>query len=406
MLSIKRRVDSVYNLIESKKLSFGDAAKQFSDDRTSNYNNGELPEFGAAKFDTSFENKVLQMQFDSAISKPFETKYGFHILKRISVTPFNGEYLNSSDANNAFKEKVLANERIEKAKDRFISSLITTTKYKENNSITKKEKSDALNFVLGSDTAKNYMNLPLAKKIIVSFGKVALKGEKWYKFLENYKLSKGDVVTEVDVLWKQFTEQLIMEQYKSNIEVYSPEIKMQLQEFREGNMLFEIMERNVWSKASQDDAALKDLYNKNKQSYLWNASATVLVLNSASAASTNKVLELVQQGKSIASIVEQYNGQVQADSGRYELEQVTIDNTKIAAGAYSSIVTNNDGSQTFIKYIAVHPPKEQRSFTDARGLLVNDYQVLLEKQWIAELKKKYAVKINQPVWQQLQKELR
>ena len=38
-----------------------------------------------------------------------------------------------------------------------------------------------------------------------------------------------------------------------------------------------------------------------------------------------------------------------------------------------------------------------RTFNEARGLVINDYQDYLEKEWIKELKKKYPVVINQKV---------
>ena len=36
----------------------------------------------------------------------------------------------------------------------------------------------------------------------------------------------------------------------------------------------------------------------------------------------------------------------------------------------------------------------QRSFTEAKGLVINDYQVLLEDQWTAALRKKYPVVVD------------
>ena len=41
----------------------------------------------------------------------------------------------------------------------------------------------------------------------------------------------------------------------------------------------------------------------------------------------------------------------------------------------------------------------QRNFEDARGMVISDYQQVLEDRWIAELRKKYAVKINEAVFQ-------
>jgi hypothetical protein len=59
---------------------------------------------------------------------------------------------------------------------------------------------------------------------------------------------------------------------------------------------------------------------------------------------------------------------------------------------------NSDGSYTFIYVTAIHNDSAIRSFDDARGLVTNDYQQVLEQQWIIELKKKYPIKINDAVW--------
>ena len=45
--------------------------------------------------------------------------------------------------------------------------------------------------------------------------------------------------------------------------------------------------------------------------------------------------------------------------------------------------------------------KKQRSFEEARGLVINDYQNFLEEKWIVQLKKKYPVKVNEKVFQSL-----
>ena len=47
------------------------------------------------------------------------------------------------------------------------------------------------------------------------------------------------------------------------------------------------------------------------------------------------------------------------------------------------------------------PGGDLRSFEDARGYVINDYQAVLEKQWLEGLKKKYPVKVNTPEWQKL-----
>jgi peptidyl-prolyl cis-trans isomerase SurA len=41
--------------------------------------------------------------------------------------------------------------------------------------------------------------------------------------------------------------------------------------------------------------------------------------------------------------------------------------------------------------------EDQRSYDEAKGLVINDYQLLLEERWINQLKKKYPVKVNEAV---------
>jgi len=51
----------------------------------------------------------------------------------------------------------------------------------------------------------------------------------------------------------------------------------------------------------------------------------------------------------------------------------------------------------------LYPNRQPRSFADARGFVINDYQVYLEEKWVAELKKKYPVVINEVVVKSLPK---
>ena len=97
------------------------------------------------------------------------------------------------------------------------------------------------------------------------------------------------------------------------------------------------------------------------------------------------------------------SSQIQADSSRYELSQIPVaEKTNFAPGLVTAPVINSgDGTAVFAKIIQLYPQNEQRNFEAARGLVINDYQNLLEKKWIEELKKKYPVTVNQKVFQSL-----
>ncbi len=75
-----------------------------------------------------------------------------------------------------------------------------------------------------------------------------------------------------------------------------------------------------------------------------------------------------------------------------------------AAGEFTSFSSNpTDNTVTFALIQKTYDGQSQRSFKDAKGFVINDYQAYLEEKWVAELKKKYPVKINQAVLKALPK---
>lgn len=177
-----------------------------------------------------------------------------------------------------------------------------------------------------------------------------------------------------------------------------------MKEFKEGNMLFEIMERNVWSKAASDTVGLLSHYNANKVNYKWAESADVMIFNCSNEKIAAEAMESIKNGKLWRELADASGGSIQGDSGRYELNQIVIDSTNKATpekNTFSPIVKNTDGTATFVKYINVYPGNQQRSFEEAKGLVINDYQNVLEKKWLEALHKKYPVTINEAVVKQM-----
>ncbi|MBK7434865.1 MAG: hypothetical protein IPI66_13855 [Chitinophagaceae bacterium] len=178
-----------------------------------------------------------------------------------------------------------------------------------------------------------------------------------------------------------------------------------MDEFRDGNVLFEIMERNVWSSAGNDSVGLMKHYEQNKAKYTWSASANIIVFNCTNKTIAEEAVDAIKKGKDWKKLLEEQNNAVQADSGRYEIAQIPMDKgVEPAEGLITAPVVNSlDGTASFIKFIKLYPAQQQRSFDEARGLLINDYQVILEDRWIETLKKKYPVKVNEEVFNSLLK---
>ncbi len=402
--SIKHKADSVYTLL-GKGLAFAEAAKLFSDDRMTSLSGGELLEFGAGKYNVVFESNVFALKNDNDISMPFETSFGYHIVKRIAHTavPTN---INEVNYQFEIKQKVSQDARINTEKEKFAKDITFKTGYTRNASVSNEMLYTNADTLMTNPTEERTAKLPISKKVIVSFKDgTQLKGIDWLKFVRDYKSNPEAQQTDNKTLFNKFSEKAVLDYYKKHLEDYNSDFKYQMQEFKEGNLLFEIMERNVWSKAGADSIGLKNYFEANKQNYKWGASADVLVFNCANEITAKKAMEDSKNGLTWMTIAEQSKNQIQADSGRNELTQI-VDlnkNGKPLIGTYTPITLNTDGTASFVKYIKLYDAGIQRSFEEARGLIINDYQNVLEKQWVESLRKKYPVKINEAVFKEMLK---
>ena len=398
-----QKADSIYGLLK-KGADFARIAKEYSDDKLTYLTGGEMPEFGTGKYDYDFESEVFKLKVDGEITKPFTTQFGIHIVKRLGFTATPSEKENTA-LQFDLKQKTLKDPRINSAKEKFAKDIITTIGYKKTTAVK-----DADLFRFADSTAKdpsvdNSSKSPISNKTIITFKNGSLKGADWLKFIREYKSNpeqyKGESNAE---LWDKFETISSLDYYKKHLEEYNADFRYQMKEFKEGNMLFEIMERNVWGKAASDSIGLLNHYNANKTNYKWAASADVLIFNCSNEKIATDAMEAEKKGKNWKQIGEESNSSIQVDSGRYELSQIAIDSTNKATPAkntYSAIIKNTDGTATFVKYINVYPPNQQRSFEEARGLVINDYQNILEKKWLELLHKKYPVKINEAVVKQI-----
>jgi peptidyl-prolyl cis-trans isomerase SurA len=400
MQVLKIKADSVYTILRNGA-DFSNVAKFVSDDKLTYLNGGELPEFGTGKYDNVFESEAIRLYKDGDISEPFQTSFGIHILKRISQSPAPTV---KSDDNWLYdiKQKLQQDDRIKIAKDKFAKDIIAKIGFKLTNAV---KAEDLYNFadsvMFDFEIPDAPATKPISKKVLINFTKGNATGEDWLNFIRDYKGNPDLYKMETNaMLWEKFKTYASLNYYKNNLEFYNADFAYQMQEFKEGNLLFEIMEKNVWSKASSDSVGLRNYYNAHKNQYIWSKSADVLIMNAVSDDIAKAAKESIQSGVNWKELVEVNQGELQGDSGRFELSQINADSTA-SEDSYSPVTLNSDGTAGFMKYLKFYNDGEQRSFDDARGMVINDYQGIVEKKWLSELQKKYPVKINESLLKEI-----
>jgi peptidyl-prolyl cis-trans isomerase SurA len=179
-----------------------------------------------------------------------------------------------------------------------------------------------------------------------------------------------------------------------------------MNEFRDGNLFFEIMQQEIWNRTQNDSTALLALYEKNKNNYNWKPGADAVIFFCSDVNTAKALYEQVKKNpESWRKAAETFSEKVVADSARYEWAQIPgVEKTSRKAGTLTSQIVNpTDNTASFAYIIKIYTDPAPRTFNEAKGLVMNDYQTWLEERWIKDLRKKYPVVIDQKVMAEISK---
>lgn len=389
----RQQADSLYQAL-LKGASFEALARSFSFDAATAPSGGFLPPLSVGTYDPGFEEKLFALSRDGQIAPPFETSMGFHIIKRIQQTApdtngFKGVTWNAAlarDARGNIPRKVFAQKTIP-----ITGMKVAVTDMKELFRYT----DSALK---GGTAFSTIFNL---QTILLKFPEKTLSTNDWLGYVQSR--AHHSTEEEYEALWNDFKSESSAKYYREHMASFNPVFRAQMTEFMEGNMLFEVMERKVWSKAASDTAELRNYYNNHKAKYQWGKSADVIMVSASdSLTALNARKAILQNPGSWRQLMETSGGRIMADSSRMEWKLVQPENAPMKNNMATTVTVNReDQSATFAYILKTYPKPSPKSFNDARVQVVNDYQQLLEEKWIDALRKQYPVVVNNTTFAQV-----
>ena len=395
----RRRADSIYQAIRAGA-DFGELARKFSGDNLSYQLGGVLPEFGIGKYEAGFEVTAFDLKNDGDISMPYASSFGYHIIKRIKKIPV--PKVMDQKTLDELKEKIKTDPRVAVSRKQMLQTILKQTQFKE--------------YIPAGNRLWDYTDSALQNKkpalnagindqsVLFQFPDKKYMVGDWIAYRKSLKsspnLTNGKTHSEILDAYRQITA---FEYYKARLEKYNAAYAAQVKEFRDGNLLFEIMQRQIWNRAAADSAGLKKYFETHSENYWWKPGAEAIIFNAVNGSSAKKLIgDLEGNINNWRKTVDSLAGQVQADSGRFELKQIP-GHVRLEAGRFTEEITNPDKSVQFAYIIREYATSSPRTYDEARGLVINDYQNELENKWIEELKKKYPVTINETIFKSLPK---
>ena len=391
----EEKINSIYKELVEKTKTFEELAIQYSEDRKSAKNGGEIGWINSGgNFYPEFEEAVFSLKTDGEYSKPFKTPNGWHIVKRLSYEPIGD--LKSLSYN--LKNKIQKDARAQKTKSSFINKL--KTEYQLKNmfnikvlvSILENKNFDFENIELNK-------NLKYINNVVLTFSNVSFTNFDFIKYLGKSKLISKDKIEEnlIKQQFVKFTNQNLIEFEKTQLETKHPDFKALMKEYRDGILLFEISDQNIWTKAIKDTAGLKEFYNSNKDTWKWPNRINGTLFSSESKKTVNKVktlkLKKSLSNDSIMSILNKDN------LFNLKYENKIIDNFNKYNLTFDDLEKGFNGPFKFqekwvLIYVEDKLPQRNKELKEAEGIIVSAYQNYLESQWLSSLKEKHEISIN------------
>lgn len=394
----KLKADNIYAELEAQNgKNWNEAVSRYSDDRASVTRGGTLMPFPVNRIVPEFIETIKQLE-PGDISKPIRTNYGFHIIKLIAT----------SGVGSFEKERPAIAESVQRDKRSKKSEEVVLQQIKEEYGFKANDKNLA-NFMATVDsTILTGKFVPaLDAKLNATLFTIGKKSFNVGDFVEYIKAKQTPVRAGIPIhmyayqLYDAFQSKEILAYADEHLEERYPEFKALVQEYNDGILLFDLMDKEVWNKAVEDTVGLQDFYSRNTNKYMWNERVKACVITVSKPESLPKVKEYLADGVAFDSlrkvIARDSIGYVTVRNAFYQHgDNHFVDETEWVAGAMKEFPSTVDQSTVIVNIIERRDP-EPKTLREAKGLVTSDYQVELEEKWMATLHEKYPVKIDEKV---------
>ncbi len=348
--SPKQQIDSIYQVLKNGA-DFAEVCMATSDDQGTAANGGVYNWISRqSRFPQEWLDAAFALKEKDEMTAPFETLYGWHILKLVDKRT---ETPRDSANDERLKQQLMQDEDRMKA------------------------------------------------------GQDAFLAQKRQELMQDKKLAKTVA---------QWSDEGLLNWLDKNLEDREPDFRNIYREYHDGLMLFEVSNKAVWEKAQLDSIGQEKFFEENRAKYayeqpkfkgafvecvddslLYNALTKIYENNDALAAAdlvrstilTDSILTPNPQAPRFHIV----NGIFShGDNDLVDVEQFHIEGATFTARERMPL------AKTYGRVITA-----PESVNDVRGAVIGDYQMELEKEWVAQLKEKFKVKVNKKELEKLRK---
>ncbi|MCM1163335.1 MAG: peptidyl-prolyl cis-trans isomerase [Muribaculaceae bacterium] len=383
----KARIDSIYTLLQNGA-DFAELAKAESEDPGSKQNGGDLGLFGAGVMVPEFEEAAFATPVGQ-FSEPFQSPFGYHIVLVTERKPLGtlaehrGMILSSMMRDN--RKNMPREARIAELQKKWGFSIDNEGLAKVRLAMADKKNAEAFDAV---DPSTVICSTPdgsvKAAQVLAEIP--ASTREKDRDPFGTFERQANDLLTQLTIRYGR------TEFAKEN-----PEYRNLVNEYRDGILLFEISNRNIWDRANKDADALEAYFKAHRDKYTtWDKprfKGYVVLATSDSIASAAKgylASHTVERDSLVKTMRNEFGQDVKVE----HVLTAKGDNKIVDEIAFQGEKADPVGKWAAwfpYDYKVIDQPEEA---ADVKAAVSSDLQQELEQAWVQDLKKKYKVKLN------------
>ena len=401
--AMRLKADNIYKELMAKDgKNWNEMVKQYTDDKGTVARNGALSNFTVSRIVPEFIEACKSLE-KGQIAKPVRTMYGYHIIKLLD---YSGVGTLEQERKN-LTERIEKDMRSKKSEEVVLKQVKSEYHFKQNDKNLEAFMATVDSTILHNEY-KPAANVDMDATLFSIDGN-STKVSDFISYIKENMTTQRYVTpaTYAYQLYENFSNETTMNYADAHLEDKYPEFKALVQEYKDGILLFDLMDREVWDKAVKDTVGLQEFHERNASKYMWDNRAYATVITVTRPESLPKVQALLDSGielDSLKNVIRRDSiGYTFVRKGYYQRgDNQYVDQTEWKVGVRNEIPSTVDQSTTIVCIRELREP-EPKTIKEARGLITSDYQVELEQKWVQALKERYPVKINEKVLDKVRK---
>ena len=227
-----------------------------------------------------------------------------------------------------------------------------------------------------------------------------------FRFMEQQNMRNGIAERKLDAQvaasGNTVTKAQLLDKCADSLSAVDPEMRYLIQEYHDGLLLYDISNQLVWDKAAKDEEALANYFKKHKKKYAWDEPRYKgMAYHVKDPADVKAVAKCVKKLK-----FDDWNEALRSTFNNDSILRIRVekglfkkgDNKLIDREVFKVKDVQVDSVKGFpIDAVYGKLLKKPQDYTDVRALVVTDLQDEMERAWVADLRKKYAVTVNEEV---------